>query len=323
MRPLPLMAAGLLAATLLTSPTAYAAAETCQGQPATIVGTFLQRDLTGTEGPDVVVTNGAIGVKTLGGDDLVCVTDEPGRLTGVTLDTGPGDDVVDGTWTLAEDRRGARAGSDTYSGSPGAGPGASPATRRSTTRRTRSGAGRAAAPPAAATRSSPDRAGCRTPTWWCSLASATRSSGRVRWPREGASTWGRTAGSCRTSARASVVIDAAAGTMTTDGVQTLAWTGPFTYFILSGLVAPALARAHRQRPRRVRLHPRSARATAGSASTSAAATTPCESPDGAGGVEELVRRRRGRGRRRPVGRRRASTSTSPPGSCGCARTGAA
>ena len=41
MRPLPLMAAGLLAATLLTSPTAYAAAVTCQGQPATIVGTLL------------------------------------------------------------------------------------------------------------------------------------------------------------------------------------------------------------------------------------------------------------------------------------------
>ncbi len=159
MRPLPLMAAGLLAATLLTSPTAYAAAETCQGQPATIVGTFLQRDLTGTEGPDVVVTNGAIGVKTLGGDDLVCVTDEPGRRNGGHLDTGAGDDVVDGTWTLAGiDAVLGRAATPTPAPRPGTR--WSPATRRSTTRRTRSGAVVGlAAPPAAATRSSPGSRG--------------------------------------------------------------------------------------------------------------------------------------------------------------------
>ena len=39
MRPLPLLAAGLLAALFLTRRTGHAAGETCQGQPATLVGT--------------------------------------------------------------------------------------------------------------------------------------------------------------------------------------------------------------------------------------------------------------------------------------------
>ena len=119
MRPLPLLATGLLTATLLstTTPT-YAAGETCQGRPATIVGQPLQSPLLGTEGPDVVVTNGAIRVDTLGGDDLVCVTDvtRPGVLT---LRTGAGNDVVDasasGSWIDAE----LGSGSDHYTASTG------------------------------------------------------------------------------------------------------------------------------------------------------------------------------------------------------------
>jgi hypothetical protein len=94
MRPLPLAAIGLLAAALLPAAPTYAAGETCQGRPATVVGTPGQGALTGGEGPDVVVTNGASTVRTLGGDDLVCVT---GRSSSseVDVDTGAGDDVVD------------------------------------------------------------------------------------------------------------------------------------------------------------------------------------------------------------------------------------
>lgn len=48
MRPLPLVATGFLAATLLATPTAHAAGETCQGRPATVVGVLHQVGLTGT-----------------------------------------------------------------------------------------------------------------------------------------------------------------------------------------------------------------------------------------------------------------------------------
>ena len=96
-RTTPLTAAALLglAAPILaiTSTAAEAAAPTCRGQAATIVGSG--GSLTGTEGPDVVVTNGASAVSTLGGDDLVCVTGSV-RI-GVRIVAGAGDDVVDGT----------------------------------------------------------------------------------------------------------------------------------------------------------------------------------------------------------------------------------
>ncbi|MBS2940315.1 hypothetical protein KDN32_21475 [Nocardioides sp. J2M5] len=119
MRTMPLLAISLLATGLGVAPAspAGAAGETCQGRAATIVGQPLQR-VVGTEGPDVVVTNGAIGVDTLGGDDLVCVTDAiaPGM---VTLRTGAGNDVVDasasGSWVDAE----LGAGSDHYTASAG------------------------------------------------------------------------------------------------------------------------------------------------------------------------------------------------------------
>ncbi len=59
--------------------TASAAADTCLGVPATLVGTPGQ-SLTGTQGPDVVVTNGAMLVKTLGGNDVVCVSGGPSQV---------------------------------------------------------------------------------------------------------------------------------------------------------------------------------------------------------------------------------------------------
>lgn len=105
MRTTTLTAAGLLAMAMLSPlPVAHAAGETCRGEAATIVGTpgnpaLLGSDgVIGTEGRDVVVTNGAFKVTTLGGDDLICVTAGDGpSVNRVLIDAGAGDDVVDGT----------------------------------------------------------------------------------------------------------------------------------------------------------------------------------------------------------------------------------
>ncbi len=51
--------------------------ELCFGQSPTIVGAPDVESLQGTEGPDVVVSNGAYGVDLLGGDDLLCITGVP------------------------------------------------------------------------------------------------------------------------------------------------------------------------------------------------------------------------------------------------------
>lgn len=79
---------------LLGPSAASGAAETCQGRTATIVGSG--HSIQGTEGPDVIVTNGARSVYAKGGDDLVCVT---GRFLGkyypVDVRAGDGNDVVD------------------------------------------------------------------------------------------------------------------------------------------------------------------------------------------------------------------------------------
>ena len=119
MRPLlpAALASGLLTATLLTAPTAQAAADTCQGQPATIVGSYLQRGLGGTEGRDVVVTNGATQVDTRGGDDLVCVTESAGRYPELDLVAGAGDDVVDASASRGPMAVVLGSGSDHYTGS--------------------------------------------------------------------------------------------------------------------------------------------------------------------------------------------------------------
>ncbi|CAA9412630.1 hypothetical protein [uncultured Nocardioides sp.] len=66
-----------LGATLLAVPASpAAAAPTCRGEAATLVGSE-GATLTGTEGRDVVVTDAAVAVDTLGGDDLVCITGSP------------------------------------------------------------------------------------------------------------------------------------------------------------------------------------------------------------------------------------------------------
>lgn len=78
-------------------------AESCQGRPATIVGVG---EVTGTEGPDVIVASGRrfVTVLGLGGDDVICAT--PGGDASVTIEAGDGDDLVvtgagpDGTLTV-------------------------------------------------------------------------------------------------------------------------------------------------------------------------------------------------------------------------------
>ena len=105
MRTTTLTTAALLGLAMLGPlPVAHAAGETCRGEAATIVGTpgnpaLLGSDgVTGTEGRDVVVTNGAFKVSTLGGDDVICVTaGGASSVKRVLLDSGAGDDVVDGT----------------------------------------------------------------------------------------------------------------------------------------------------------------------------------------------------------------------------------
>lgn len=96
MRAISLTAVALLGAALLAPVgTAAAVGETCQGQAATIVGTP-GGQITGTEGADVILTNGAIRVDALGGDDLVCSTGEDGGVTyatGVIVILGAGADT--------------------------------------------------------------------------------------------------------------------------------------------------------------------------------------------------------------------------------------
>lgn len=88
---------------------------TCHGQQATLVGTPGE-PLGGTDGPDVIVSNGASRVRAGAGDDLVCVTGDSG---GPAIYDGPGDDVVDAsTFSGYTVDTALGAGSDVYSGSP-------------------------------------------------------------------------------------------------------------------------------------------------------------------------------------------------------------
>lgn len=116
MRTRHLLATGLLAALVVPAGPATAAAETCQGRPATLVGTPGQELVNGTEGDDVVVTNGASLAYTRGGNDLVCVTG-PALNRTVGVEAGDGDDVVDATAAPGATWAVLGAGSDTYTGS--------------------------------------------------------------------------------------------------------------------------------------------------------------------------------------------------------------
>lgn len=110
-----LSAAALLGLALLAPTTAQAAGETCQGRPATIVGSDRATPIIGTDGPDVIVATGdARVVDARGGDDLVCVVDTYVR----DLDAGDGDDVVDVSAGYGS-KAVLGAGADTYVGMTG------------------------------------------------------------------------------------------------------------------------------------------------------------------------------------------------------------
>lgn len=73
------------------------AGATCQGEPATIVGSPRQSQLEGTPGDDVIVSNGSQDVSSGEGDDLVCMTGRSSSEDGgqwLSVDGGPGDDRV-------------------------------------------------------------------------------------------------------------------------------------------------------------------------------------------------------------------------------------
>jgi hypothetical protein len=94
---------------------AEAAVVLCHGIPASIVGTS-GSDAEGTDGPDVIVTNGAARVSAGAGDDLVCVTGGE-SLDYVDVSAGEGDDVIDTTASAAHGvSAGLGAGDDTYTG---------------------------------------------------------------------------------------------------------------------------------------------------------------------------------------------------------------
>ncbi|MGY2703475.1 hypothetical protein [Nocardioides sp. HB32] len=80
-------ALALTAGLLVGLPQSAQAQESCNGDPATIVGTP-GAAIVGTTDRDVVVTNGAASVDTLAGIDVVCVT---GGVP-TTMEGGPGRD---------------------------------------------------------------------------------------------------------------------------------------------------------------------------------------------------------------------------------------
>ena len=118
-----LSAAALLGLALLTPTSAGAAGETCQGQPATTVGTAGQV-IEGSEGADVIVTDGASRVIARGGDDLICVTGDASAVAEesrtVVVAAGAGDDRVEATtpgWGTVTQLD---SGADSYVGASGA-----------------------------------------------------------------------------------------------------------------------------------------------------------------------------------------------------------
>jgi Ca2+-binding RTX toxin-like protein len=67
--------------------------ELCHGQPATIVGDGSA--IVGTQGPDVIATNGSREVRAGAGDDLICVTGPLPVNVGVSIRANGGDDEVE------------------------------------------------------------------------------------------------------------------------------------------------------------------------------------------------------------------------------------
>lgn len=240
MRPLPLLTTGLLAALFLPAAPATAAGETCQGQPATLVGAPLQTGLVGTEGPDVVVTNGAQSLDTLGGDDLVCITDvtSPGV---VQLRTGTGNDVVDASLSGSSVDAELGAGADHYTASAGRdtvltgssdGDGETDTDADTVIATTGARAGQSGDEVDSGMRGVPNPdviqlAGVGHVLYW----SGPQAPGsRV--------VVGSSATLRPTLGTGDVVIDAAAGSWTEDGAPVLAWAGEVSRFELSSQKAP-------------------------------------------------------------------------------------
>lgn len=116
-----LTTAALLGLALLVPTGAQAAADTCRGLPATIVGADNQR-LVGTEGPDVIVTSGAQSLTALGGNDTICVTGTPvtaGQAI-IDIDAGAGDDYVEASVQGRGTATTLGAGADTFISGNGA-----------------------------------------------------------------------------------------------------------------------------------------------------------------------------------------------------------
>ena len=110
----------LVTGVLLGAPSsaASAAAQTCQGRAATIVGTG--QPIQGTEGDDVIVTGASRTTDAGAGDDLICVSSDV--LEAVYLLAGEGDDVVDASRPAPSSTSWTRAslgtGLDQYVGNP-------------------------------------------------------------------------------------------------------------------------------------------------------------------------------------------------------------
>ena len=84
--------AAVAALALLGTPTQGAAAPTCAGRTATIVGTAGHDELRGTNGPDVIAARGGSDdIEARGGNDVVC-----GNLGNDELEGGRGDDRLYG-----------------------------------------------------------------------------------------------------------------------------------------------------------------------------------------------------------------------------------
>lgn len=98
MKTLATAAAIVLVPLTWTPSAADADAPTCQGQPATVVGQP-GSSVHGTDGPDVVVSNGAAFVFTGAGDDLICMTGTTADTHRTKVSSGAGADVVRATST--------------------------------------------------------------------------------------------------------------------------------------------------------------------------------------------------------------------------------
>ena len=109
-----LVVTALVTGALLSAPSsaASATAQTCQGRPATIVGTG--PDIQGTPGDDVIVTGTSHFTYAVAGNDLVCVSP-----TATHVYAGDGDDVVDASEAGVRANVYLGAGLDRYLGGPG------------------------------------------------------------------------------------------------------------------------------------------------------------------------------------------------------------